>query len=93
MDGVETLDTEINNNNKIIEGTNSNMFIDTLKTKEYNLDMIFKKDRTFLILTDSTTMDSGSGLNLSGSSDLNINFSDSSKFDLDLLHSIILNSN
>ena len=39
------------------------------------------------------SVNSGSGLNLSGSSDLNINFSDSSKFDLDLLHSIILNSN
>ena len=86
--GIET-------NEKIIEGTNNNMFIDTLKSKEYNmdLDMIFKKDRPFIILTDSTTMNSGSGLNLSGSSDLNINFSDSSKFDLDLLHSIILNSN
>ena len=55
--------------------------------------MIIKKDRPFIILTDSTSMNSGSGLNLSGSSDLNINFSDSSKFDLDLLHSIILNSN
>ena len=93
MDGMETLDTEINNNNKIIEGTNSNMFIDTLKTKEYNLDMIFKKDRPFLILTDSTTMDSGSGLNLSGSSGLNLDFSDGLNFDLDSYHSIILNSN
>ena len=69
------------------------MFIDTLKTKEYNLDMIFKKDRPFLILTDSTTMDSGSGLNLSGSSGLNLDFSDGLNFDLDSYHSIILNSN
>ena len=92
--GASTVDLfENENNEKVIEGTNSNMFIDTLKSKEYNLDMIFKKDRPFIILTDSTTMNSGSGLNLSGSSDLNINFSDSSKFDLDLLHSIILNSN
>ncbi len=92
--GANTVDLfENENNEKVIEGTNSNMFIDTLKSKEYNLDMIFKKDRPFIILTDSTTMNSGSGLNLSGSSDLNINFSDSSKFDLDLLHSIILNSN
>ena len=92
--GASTVDLfENENNEKVIEGTNSNMFIDTLKSKEYNLDMIFKKDRPFIILTDSTSMNSGSGLNLSGSSDLNINFSDSSKFDLDLLHSIILNSN
>ena len=92
--GASTVDLfENENNEKVIEGTNSNMFIDTLKSKEYNLDMIFKKDRPFIILTDSTSMSSGSGLNLSGSSDLNINFSDSSKFDLDLLHSIILNSN
>jgi len=94
MDGVETLDTEINNNNKIIEGTNSNMFIDTLKNKEYNLDMVFKKDRPFLILTDSTNMDFGSGLNMPGSgSDLKLNFSDSIDFNLDSYHSIILNSN
>ena len=92
--GASTVDLfENENNEKVIEGTNSNMFIDTLKSKEYNLDMIFKKDRPFIILTDSTYMSSGSGLYLSGSSDLNINFSDSSKFDLDLLHSIILNSN
>ena len=58
-----------------------------------DLDMIFKKDRPFLILTDSTTMDSGSGLNLSGSSGLNLNFSDGLNFDLDSYHSIILNSN
>ena len=55
--------------------------------------MIFKKDRPFLILTDSTTMDSGSGLNLSGSSGLNLDFSDGLNFDLDSYHSIILNSN
>ena len=92
--GASTVDLfENENNEKVIEGTNSNMFIDTLKTKEYNLDMIFKKDRPFLILTDSTTMDSGSGLNLSGSSGLNLDFSDGLNFNLDSYHSIILNSN
>ena len=64
------------------------------KSKEYNLDMVFKKDRPFLILTDSTNMDFGSGLNMPGSgSDLKLNFSDSIDFNLDSYHSIILNSN
>ena len=92
MDGLETLDENIVNNDKVIEGTNSSMFIDTLKTKEYNLDMIFKKDRPLLILTDSTNMNFGSGLNMPGG-DLKLNFSDSIDFNLDNYHSIILNSN
>ena len=90
LGGIET-------NEKIIEGTNNNMFIDTLKSKEYNmdLDMIFKKDRPFLILTDSTNMNFGSGLNMPGSGDLDLklDFSDSIDFNLDNYHSIIHNSN
>ena len=90
LGGIET-------NEKIIEGTNNNMFIDTLKSKEYNmdLDMIFKKDRPFLILTDSTNMNFGSGLNMPGSGDLDLklDFSDSIDFNLDNYQSIIHNSN